>query len=385
MTSVLEKLRKMSDLHRLRGAVKRAPTPAAFADLAERYISLGKIRDASRIAKRGLALFPSSERLASISTYLRKDGLKGEISRLKKQAATHPAPAVFNSLAHCYLELGDHERTLAICDECASRYPLNEKPYLVAGEVHAEKFFQHILANDGIEGEALLRRALRLNAQNLKARLILAQLYYAIGALDHFDAELAEIRRLSPDYEDLMIFRTAMEVPAEEDPSSTPGPSTAERCRAAEANRRFVHHPGRFPLSALTDPSSCICTEAHIDKARISDTVIELASHQGITNVMALGPDGRPVNMAGGTSQLSCEEFAALAAEILDTASDATRKMEFGALDWCTIEGDFGGITVNQLKGVALAASFGRPLKVGPARRLVGEFAARSLSAEGEG
>ena len=83
----------MSDLRRLRGAVKQDPTPGAFADLAERYISLGKALDARGVAMRGLAAFPTSERLRSISTYLRKDSLREDITRLKKQAGERPNPA----------------------------------------------------------------------------------------------------------------------------------------------------------------------------------------------------------------------------------------------------------------------------------------------------
>jgi tetratricopeptide (TPR) repeat protein len=387
VTSVLEKLKKIGDLHRLKAAVKRDPTPAAFAVLAERYISLGKPRDALRVTMRGLSMFPTSERLNSISTYLRKDRLKEEITRLKKEAGENPGPATFVSLARCYLELGDHDRTLAVCDECASRYPLNENPYLVAGEVHIARFFQHLAGNDGIEGEALLRRALRLNAQNLNARLLLAQVYYSIGAIEQLDEELTEITRLSPDYEDLIVFRSGMEieVPEEEADGSVPGPSMAERFRKIEADEAFAYSPESFPASALANSVCTAQSGARVDRDRVSDSVVDLSNQEGVHHVTALGRDGEALAVAGNTGELTGEDFAVLCAEIVSTASDATRRMEFGALGWCTVEGDFGGIAINQVRGLSLSASFGRPLKNGAARRLVGEFAARSFSTEEEG
>ena len=387
MTSVLEKLRKISDLRRLRAAVKRDPTPAAFADLAERYISLGKARDARKAATSGLAVFPTSERLTAISTFLRKDNLKAEITHLKKQTGENPSPAVFIRLAQCYQELGDHERTLAICNECSSRYPLNEHPYLVAGEMHTQRFFQHLSGNDGIEGEALLRRALRLNGQNLDARLLLAQIYYSIGALDYLDQELAEIRRLSADFEDLMVFRSANREPAEAEAeeSSTPSPSMVERIRLIESRGEFVNPPWEFPSSALTTPAGIIRTGAQVDEKRVSQNVVDLANHDGVTGVAAIGPDGTTLAAAEDSTASAIDDFPVLVAEILSTACDATRRMEFGELDWCMLEGEFGGIAINHLKEISLAAAFKRPLKSGSARRLVGEFAARSCSADGEG
>jgi tetratricopeptide (TPR) repeat protein len=383
VTSVIEKLRKIGDLHRLRTAVRRSPTPAAFAELAERYISLGKVRDARRAARRGLDLFPMSERLQSVCTFVRKDGLKEEITRLKREAAEKATPAVFVRLAQCYLELGDHERTLAVCNECSERYPLNENPYLVAGEVRTGRFFMHLAGSDGIEGEALLRRALRLNSQNLKARLLLAQLYYAIGALSALDQELAEIRRQSPNFRHLDEFRAQMEAQEEEE-TGTPGPSMAERIREIESRGEFIHPPRQFPANALTNPAAMSRAETHLRTGSVTRHTEDLATGRGIFCATAVDTDGNALAAAGGGGPIGAEDFPLIVTELLDTASDATRRMEFGALDWCAVEGDFGGIAFCDGKGASLAVGYDLPIRTRAARQLLSEYAARSFASGGE-
>lgn len=396
--SILRKVKQIRELGRLRSEARTSPTPGTIGALAERFIALGRTEDAHRVAEAGLRRFPTSERLLAVSTFAKKQRLTAEITSLKREMGERPTPAVYSRLADIYRELGNFEQALSICEQCVERFPLNENPYLIIGEIRLTRFLQDQIAFDGLTAEKQLRRVVKLNDQNMKAHLLLAWLYHCIGAAEETKAHVQSALRLTPENPELekflreletrpQAFENALEpVASEEDEDWDPlddDPSIEDLVRAVETRGGFRNRPETCPASRLL-PSSIGGPTARLDVEGLKRNLRDVGHRPGVSNALILDRDGEILADCSQTDGLTRKQFSDLVAEILKTSEDASRRMDVGTFHWCTVEGAFGGIAINRVKSISVGMKFDTSLRPDRAQTLLDEFAARNLTAPAE-
>jgi len=391
--SIFSRLFLFGKLRRLRKAAKNRPSPETLGALAERYIALGRLDDASRVAEAGLARFPASERLSKVSTYAKKSRRKGQIAKLRAEMRDHPTPSVYSQLAEIQRDLGNHEEALSISQQCLERFPLNENPYLIIGEIRLTRFISDRIGHDGLEAEQQLQRVVKLNEQNLKAHLLLGQLYYLIGALEPMRTHLEMGLALSPgssEFEDFLrradngeFESGALDVEEDDFLDDEEGLSVEELIRSVEAARQFRNRLDDFPRNRLITTGGLVA-KAHLDVEGLRRNIGQIGGGDGGLNAVILDRDGEHLADFSDPDSLTRKQFSELVSEVVTTARDASRRMDVGGFHWCTVEGNFGGITISRVKSISLGMKYDTSVKPERAHGMLESFASRNLTAEPE-
>lgn len=389
---ILRGIGRHREIKRLRRSAHEAPTPGAFETLAARCIALDRVEEALAAAREGMALFPNSVRLESIQTFAQRTLLKSRIEELQKERSAKPSPAVFNKLADVYLEIGDYDQAIRICSSCVRHFPMNEHPYFVLGQIRLRRFFIDRISLDGLDAERQLMKVLSLNGGNGSARLLLAHLYFTVGAIPEMREHLKLILASAPDRKDVRDLLEAENY-------RHPGPETSdeenedeeaagwdetfsvhELVLRAESSRHFVNAPHDFALSEINGLAAD-AVETPIPSETLLDNLLgSIVTEPGIRAAAFVDQKGEAIASRVDDEAPGTPRFPDLAAEILRTAVEAGRRMDLGAFHWCTVEGPFGGISIAKVRDVHLAADYAAPMKTGQAHTLLEDLAARAYS-----
>jgi tetratricopeptide (TPR) repeat protein len=373
----MERLKRWRGLSRLRRQTRRAPSPAAYGELAERLIALGEVEPALRIAEEGLELFPDSERLAHVRLFAKKGRLAGEIRRLRDDLQRRPNPATYVRLAGLYRELGSHDEALAIAAECAERFPLNEAPYLVQGEIRVERFRRDLIAKDGVIAEAALTKVVRLNSHNVAAHVRLAELYWLVGMTGACRRHARHVASVAPPSRALQDFLRDLDgTPVESEETE----SFAELIETVERNGVFANDPAAFP-----DPDARVAADrsrprGRVDESRSREQMAAFGDHAGVRNAVLLDRDGAVIADFTIDGSLSKGQFAELVCGIRDVADEASRRMDTGALVRADVEGPGGNVVLARARGLTIALLYRDPLRGDRAWEIVQDFVARNLA-----
>jgi tetratricopeptide (TPR) repeat protein len=375
---ILGKLQRSRALAKLRRHARNVPSPASFGALAERHVALGQIDLALKTAEEGLAVFPNSERLAAVRLFAKKKRLTGQIRRLRDDLQRRPSPVAFTQLAEIYRELGDPEAALELATECSERFPLNESPYLIQGEIRLERFLSDGIAKDAIIAEKALSKVVRLNGHNVKAHLFLAEVYNLVGALPKCRQHLRSVLAIVPGARDVQLF--LKNLPSAE--HETPGQKDFEElARAIEGGYGFAADPFEFPsehpyMGNRIRPQSSLS----IDLESLKEEVVRLGTKPGVRNSIILDRDGEFLADFTDANSLSRRQFCQLVNSINNTADEASRRMDTGALVRAEIEGPFGSMTVTRVRTLTIAILYDDPLRPDRVWELLQDFIARNLT-----
>jgi predicted regulator of Ras-like GTPase activity (Roadblock/LC7/MglB family) len=375
--SIGDRLKRWRDLARLRRQARCAPSPSAFGELAERLISLGETDAALGVAEEGLGHFPDSERLSQVRLFAKKGRLTGQLRRLRDDVVRRPTPVVFTQLAAIYRELGQHDDALQTAQDCAERFPLNENPYLIQGEIRLERFLRDFIARDAVLAEAALRRVTRINGHNVKAHLLLAELYWLVGAVSSCRRHLRSVLTITPTARDVQDF--VREVGAPDAAETDAQEDFEELARSVEEQGAFVHPAERFPNLRGTQ-GDAPRTRARLDVESLKTEVVELGSHQGVRNSIVLDKDGEPLADCTDGMGLTRKQFAELVTSIAATADDASKRMDTGALVRAEIESPSGNITVARVRNLTIGILYADPLRGDRVWEILQDFVARNLT-----
>jgi tetratricopeptide (TPR) repeat protein len=376
---ILDRVKQFWELRRLKAAARAHPSPATLGALAERFISFGRIEDAYRTAKQGISLFPTSDRLAKVCTFAKKQRLQTEIRRLRRELVTRPAPIVFSQLAEIYRQLGKNDQALEICQQCLEKFPLNENPYLIIGELRLARFLSELIAHDGIEAEKQLRRVVQINGQNVKAHMLLANLCYVVGAIPETIESLQAVLANSPDNQEIEAF-IAEQGSRIEGAGNAP---VSDRVREVERTHTLVNQPETFPGGRFT-PDAPADQAATLDVEALRRSLSAVGKKVGVKNALIQDRDGEPLADFTHPDSLTRGEFSELVSDLVTTSEDASRRMDVGAFQWCSVEGDFGGVAVTKAKNLAVAMKFDPNVNSERAQSLLEDFTARNLTMPGE-
>jgi tetratricopeptide (TPR) repeat protein len=368
------------ELRRLKAAARANPAPATLGALAERFISMGRLDDAYRTARHGISLFPTSDRLAKVCTFAKKQRLQNELTRLRKELASRPAPIVYSQLAEIYGDLGKHDQALEICEQCIEKFPLNENPYLIIGGLRLRRFLSDLIAHDGLEAERHLKRVLKLNPANVKAHMLLGHLAYVVGGLSDAVERLKEVMAISPGSSEIEEFLEELQsrLSSEEHEEL----SLSDRIRDVEQLRTFANAPESFPGDRFGGTSGG--GSAELDFEQLRQSLSEFGARPGVTNALIMKRCGEPVACHAEPETLSTEAFTELVTDILGISEDAARRMDVGTFQWGSVEGSFGGVAVTSARDLSVAMMYDPKVKSDRAQSMLEDFTARNLTRPGE-
>lgn len=374
-----EKLRRWRDLSRLRRQTRRDPSPSAFGELAERLIAIGATDEALAAAEEGLERFPDSERLSQVKLFAKKGRLTGQLRRLRDDVVRRPTPIVYTQLAAIYRDLGQHDDALQTAHECAERFPLNENPYLIQGEIRLERYQRDLIARDAVLAEQALRRVTRLNGHNLRAHHLLAELYWLVGAVGACRRHLRSVLTISPGAKDVQEFVRELGSPAADAPE--PEEDFEELARQVEEQGSFVHEPDRFPGTVGSAGRGAPRGRTRLDVESLKTQVVELGSHDGVRNSIVIDRDGDVLADYTGGTGLTRKQFAELVTALAATADDASKRMDTGALVRAEVESPSGNVTVARVRNLTVGILYADPLRSDRVWEIVQDFVARNLTA----
>lgn len=326
---------------RRRRDVFESPSPQRVHSLAEHVAATGDVAEAVSILDEGLRIFPDSERLQDLSRSLRRRRRKPEIEGLLAAEKKSPAPEIFGRLAEIYRSLADDDAALEVCRRCMEKFPDDENPYLVTGKIRLARFYRNLTARDGEVAAENLERVVSLNPQNLKARVLLAEFYAAVGhgvaALPHLQA----ILHAGPPDERFAVLV---------DEIASRGKSDAERSYTLSDRLREVALSGRLPyvprsgLETFDRPASAAMPSSTDIESDFADEVRQAGATRG-----SLLTDW-PHPAAGA------DPFARMVSEVLTAAQSSLREMDLGDVCHAKLTGDFGHIVVARVGSGAAAA-----------------------------
>jgi tetratricopeptide (TPR) repeat protein len=347
-----------SPVEKLEDAVEKNPSPEAFAALAQKHIEDGDLGAAIRTADQGLQTFRGNGKLKDIVLFVKKKQSQDTVKHLRDEIRVKPSPMVYSQLAGIHRELGDIEQALDLLSECTEKFPKDENAFRMLGQIRLENFLQEVIAYDGLHAYRTLRRVQEIAPDDIQGRMLLAQLYFAVGGNALAVKELqAELDRNATAL-DLKSFL--------EDLGAAPPPegevnveALIERCEESGA---LVNSLKGFPrvkpgIAQRTGSAPKINVAAAMVK------VNEAAGMPGVANISVLDREGKAVGSIRAEEAMDVEVFRELAWSIQSVAWESCRRMDIGSFARGAVALPGGGIIIIRRRGTTFAMGFRDPLK----------------------
>lgn len=199
--NLIQRLKIWKELRRLEARVREEPSPGTFVDLGQVFINLDMAERALQAADDGLLLFPDSAELKKLRTFARRAVDRVRIEELRERIAKNPNSKLYSDLAAVQSEAGDQGAVHATCEEWSVRFPHDAGPWMWLGQSCLQGFYRSIAARDGAEAVQCLERAIGLEPKHVRARILLAELFYRIGATQRARTLLDAVPREGDDGE----------------------------------------------------------------------------------------------------------------------------------------------------------------------------------------
>jgi tetratricopeptide (TPR) repeat protein len=205
--NLIQRLKIWKELRRLEQRVREEPSPSTFVDLGQVFINLDMLERALQVADDGLLLFPDSAELQKLLTFARRGVDRGRIDELRARLNKSATAKLYSELVQIYLESGDQGALHANCEEWSVRFPNDPGPWLALGQARLGNYYRNISAREGADAVQCLERAIGLDPSATRARVLLAEMLFRIGATnrarslldamptDQDDSELQNLRR----------------------------------------------------------------------------------------------------------------------------------------------------------------------------------------------
>lgn len=342
---LFDRLKQKKEIERLEATVRGNPSPKAYLELSERYISTGDIDKAFRLVDSGLRAFPKSNDLLQRLVSLRKRRNQEEIRELSGQIASSPSAQAYARLASLYREIDEEERCLDLLREAVDKFPAADSPHQILGEMRLERFRLDHYHRDGKLAIDHLEKAIERNETNYKALLALAKLLLEIGAVGHALKRIREIQAFAPS-----------------DPAVDEVLRAAEQCPRGQVEDvdellRRVENQGRmiFPLAPPKDPRTRALARA------IDYTADVEMAQRGLEQLAAL-PGFVAGSLTGGNGTIALhgggEAFGPAVTDFVETVGRHVRRMDIGNLTQAQIDGAFGQVYLSRIDPFVLAILF---------------------------
>lgn len=329
----VKNLQRRRELRKMYQLVKDHPTPSNHAALCERLLTVEGAGAVLPRVEDALREFPWSEKLQVLALRVRRAASRAECDALHAAIRKSPSPDTYGRLADLLRAIGDEDEAIRVCHDCSSRFPQNENAFLVEGQIRAERFLRTGSARDGALAVERLERAVVLNAENLKARRLLGQVYSELGAPEHAYLHLRFIQSRSDI--DLELERLLSEV---------------SRSRSEGGTTDSEDIPSLLRARSSGDAADGKRDGGNPAGARLEQMAERLRVHEDIDDVALLSSDGHPVDLS------SDRPFAPLARHLAEAARTSLLEMDMGNLRHAQVSGPWGHLLLFRFGKALLAA-----------------------------
>jgi len=313
---------------------------------AERLVAAGRFEEATQAAENGLKRFPTAVRLRAVIQYVRRVGANKRLAQLKKTIDERKDERAYRELISLHIDLGNRDQALEVAQRFIGEFPDSAEAHIDVGEVYLARYFAELFARDARSAFESLERALELDANALRARVLRGLLYWSIGAPRHAGNEIAEVLALDPANARLQEFRDqTLPKGAGDD-----GEEDLEvLLDSAEDNQELPNDPAAYPGGRRFVAER---QGGALSPKLFAAAAAGIGRRLRIEQLAAIGVGGRPLAVAGEKK----EEFVRLACRIDAAARRAGRHMNFGTMRRLMVEGKFGRLVLVPAGNCTVAA-----------------------------
>jgi tetratricopeptide (TPR) repeat protein len=298
--------------------LERHPTPQGYVAAIERCVAQGALDRARALARRARERFPNSERVRLAHQNLVRLERQTEIRALQQRLAAGGAQSDFERLASVYLnDLDSKARAMELAVRGMEQHPRSDALALIVGQIRLERFAADGRAADFDAARSALEQAVAINAQNLKARLLLGRLWAEVGFHRKAQEVLEPLVAESGDPYAERLLAVARRH------ANDPELALEEVLRRAEYEGAWP--ATRAEVRAIFDPRAA----AQVDAGAVRQFLDGVARISGVVCAAVVAPDGRVLG-ARGPSVDAAEGFAAAAGALARRVDDATARMDIG-------------------------------------------------------
>jgi hypothetical protein len=328
----------------------------ALVARARQKLASSDFDEAHRLVARGLERFPDAQALRETRLTIRRAQARAGMQSLKDQIQRDDDPVAHEQLIALYQEVDMPAEARRAAQAYAQAHPDRDTPHLLLGEMLLQSYFEDMQARDAHPAQEHLLRAARLNAEALKPRLLLAELYFCCGADQALAVVAGALERIAPDDDTIKpVLEACRAVPRPE------GKESVEALFArVEVEGALVREPTAWPLRTRRN------RDQRVKDERMQVAVRRVVGRGEAEEVAIVRRNGALIAHAGGEGTETLDPTAedrvpekglpAVAAGVARTVARQVREFDLGAFKRCTIQGPFGIVVVGEVGGVLAAA-----------------------------
>lgn len=325
--NLIQRLKIWKELRRLEQRVREEPSPSTFVDLGQVFINLDMLERALQAADDGLLLFPDSLELQKLRDFADRGCKRARIDELRQKLNKAASGKLYRELAGLYLEMGDQGALHAVCEEWSVRAASDPGPWLMLGQARLANYYRDFSAREGLAAVQHLERAIGLDAGERKARTLLAEVFYRIGASQRARGLLDAVAPAGDDH-DLQNLRRQVA-------AATPlGTDVEALFRAAEEN-------GVLPNAPLTAVLPPLRSEDGISSIR--DALAAIAEIPGVQKATYIKGTRALVK---GDIRDGKDAFLRTVRVVAKAGHRFSRRLDIGAFKKGVLQGPFGVICI---------------------------------------
>jgi tetratricopeptide (TPR) repeat protein len=327
--------RRKRELDKLEAQIRKNPTPSTYYDLCQKLHEQGKLEQALSWAQDGIYVFPETEQLLNFQNFVKKELYKKEINELQNQLKLNPSAAVYNRLSEIFIDLGNESKATQYCEECQEKFPDDDGPYLLFGEIRVTRFKKDYLAKDGMKAIEYLEMAYSLNQRNYRALMNLGELYLGIGAINTAKERLKAILQFAPEdgkVKELLKIARSRPEPKNED--------IEELLKNVESSQAPYSHKEKK-----------VYNQEDLEKKLAGFLKFPDMEHALFCNIQ-----GTLLGACRTSSSITKETFCAIISEIYKTSQISSQRMDIGNLQDVHVKGSFGVIFIHLVAEETLLA-----------------------------
>ncbi len=320
---------------------------------AQRKLAAEDFDEAQKLVAKGLLLYPDAEPLRELEMTIRRAQARAGIQNLKARIERDEDPRAYEQLISLYLELGLFAEARTESLAYANAHPDRDAAHLLLGEMSLQAFFEGLQARDAHVAQLRLTRASRLNERAIKPLLLLAELYYCVGAnraLHSVAGELQTVAGGDPMIEP--VLRRAEKAAKASGPESLDG-----IFEGIELEGALRHEPTTWPLRSKRR------RVRRLDEGRAQMVADLLVARGSPVEVAMLQPGGAVLAHSRTPTEDDDTPHAEREGGLVDvtrtvirTIKHHARDVDLGSFRRCTIQGPFGVLTVGEVGGTLTGA-----------------------------
>lgn len=328
----------------------------ALVERARRQLASGEFDNGLATVAKGLEKFPSAHVLRDTGQSIRRAKARAGMGALLGRVEQDSDPEAFEQLIALYHETGMAAERVRLTERYVAEHADREQPHLLRGEQALEEFFGDLRARDGRLAIDHLLKAGALHPDSLKPRLLLAEIYFAIGADRALLGQAAAIERLAGDDEVVRPVVTALREAA----APAPAESIDALLAKVEVSGAVLRDPSAWSSRkrrGVADGADGARLQRNLERlVRDEDASEAVVIDRGGATVVAVGD--RTLDVAPGDAPADGGEsgLARVASVVARTIKVSARELEMGAFRRFVVEGPFGVMVVADAAGGVVAA-----------------------------